>query len=86
MRRFTDTPFEAQLEVVATLAGRAIQASLAELRREDELTLAMRSSLRDGVRVEDLSDATGLTVAEIQRRASAELKILNDLPDLAGLS
>jgi hypothetical protein len=84
-KTFSDSPFEAQLEVVSTLADRALEASRAELARIDELTLALRGSLKNGVTVDELSEATGLTPEEIKRRVDRELNVLDDVEVLAGM-
>ena len=75
---------QATLEVVATLRDRTIAARIAELRQDDELTLALRSSLRNGVDINSLSDASGLTVSEIQRRTERGLHLGEDLDTLSG--
>ena len=86
-RVFKDnSPFIGQLDVVATLAGSAIEASIAELRQRDKLTIALRSALRAGVDMDSLSNASGLTPAEIRRRVSAALFVEDDLDELAGIS
>lgn len=85
MQQFTDSPFEGQLDVVATLTGDMLSASLDELRKEDELTVALRSFLRDGVSIDDLSAASGLLPSEIRRRCEGELHLGEDLETLAGL-
>jgi hypothetical protein len=85
MSQFKHSPFEGSLDIVATLRDSAIQASLAELRERDRLTIALRQMLRQGVRIEDLSDASGLTVAEIRRRVDGELALTEDIDALAGL-
>jgi hypothetical protein len=85
-RVFKDSsPFEGQLNVVATLAGDVIQASISELRQRDKLTIALRSALRMGVSIDELSDSSGLTVAEIRRRIASELMIEDDTDELAGI-
>lgn len=84
MARFADSPFAPQLEVVEMLSERQMKASLDELRKADELTLALRGYLREGVKIDELSEATGLTVKEIRRRVDAELNILSDVDELAG--
>ncbi len=84
MKRFTDSPFEAQLEVVATIADRHVEDALKRLRDEDEMTLALRQSLREGVDINDLSDATGLPVGEIKRRTQGSLHVLTDVAELTG--
>ena len=87
MTRFADSPFETQLEVVATLADQAFQATIEELRKYDELTVALRGMLKNGVSIDELSEATGLPPAEIRRRTSGSLKLLgdNDVNSLAGI-
>lgn len=78
-------PFPGQLDVVATIAGDAIKASIAELRHRDRLTIALRAALRAGASIDELSDASGLTPREIRRRVDAALLIENDLDELAGV-
>ena len=76
-------PFVGQLDVVATLAGDAIKASIAELRQRDRLTIALRAALREGVSVEELSAASGLPPREVRRRVAAALFIEDDLDELS---
>ena len=85
MTQFEHSPFEASLDIVATLRDSAIKASLAELRERDRLTIALRQMLSQGVSIDDLSDASGLTVAEIRRRVDGELMFHEDIDQLAGL-
>jgi hypothetical protein len=86
-RVFTDkTPFDGELDVVATLAGEAIKASIVELRQRDRLTIGLRSALRAGVSIDELSEACGLTPAEIRKRVDADLIIEDDLDELAGIA
>jgi hypothetical protein len=70
--------------VLTELSGRAIRDSVKLLRSEDRLTIAMRQALRNGVRIDDLSEMTGLTPSEIRRRTGRELAILEDLEALVG--
>lgn len=77
-------PFEAELEIVATLRDRAIQASLSELKRQDELTIALRQAVRNGQSVDNLSEASGLTTDEIRARMDRDLFLGEDLEMLAG--
>jgi len=81
----TNMPFDGQLDVVATLAGDAISASIAELRQRDKLTVALRTALRHGATLDELSAASGLTPSEIRRRVDAALLIDDDLDDLVGV-
>ena len=86
MSRFSNSPFEGHLEVIATLSSDAMNASLRELREQDRLTLALRQSLRDGVAIDDLSAASGLTPTEIRRRCERELRVEDELDSLAGIA
>ncbi len=85
MKHFADSPFDGHLEVIETLRDNVISASIVELRKRDEMTIALRQSLRMGVPIEDLSEASGLTCAEIQRQVDAELALGEDIDSLAGL-
>ena len=85
MTNFRDNPFSGALDVVATLRDRTIESRLADLRREDELTLALRESLANGVDINSLSDASGLTVSEIERRVGRELHFGEDMAALVGI-
>ena len=85
MNRFTDSPFEAELEVVATLADRAFNATIEELRKEDELTLALRGMLRNGVSIDELSEAKGLSTQEIRKRCARELNLMSEVDSLMGV-
>lgn len=85
MAQLRDNPFEGQLNVIATLSGRVIEARVDELRRDDELTMALRQMHKHGATLDELSEACGLTTAEIQRRMDSELLIESDLDALAGL-
>lgn len=86
MARFPHSPFDGQLEVVTSLGERVIEARVAELRSQDELTKALRSALRSGVDINDLSEASGLTVADIRRSVSRELHLGENLDALVGIS
>jgi hypothetical protein len=72
MTQFSDNPFEEQLELVATIAGRAIDASLAERQIQNELTEILRQAIANGIDINELSNATGLTPEGIQRRIEAD--------------
>ena len=80
------SPLDGRLDVVATLAGDQIKASIAELRQRDKLTIGLREALRAGVPIDELSNVSGLPVAEIRRRTEARLVIEDDLDELAGIS
>lgn len=86
MKLIHDTsPFDGSLDVVASLSDRLVHASIEELKRRDDLTIALRSLLRDGASIDDLSAACGLTCAEIRRRVEGELHLGEDLAELSGL-
>lgn len=74
----------AELGTITALRERSVEASLGELRERDRMTLALRSALRQGIDINDLSEASGLTVQEIERRVGADLVVLSDLEALAG--
>jgi uncharacterized protein YerC len=84
MTQFRDNPFSSALDVVATLRDRQIEARIAELKREDEMTVALRQMLRNGADINSLSDASGLTVKEIERQIERELHFGEDMATLAG--
>ena len=73
------------LDVVATLRDRQIESAIADLRRQDDVTLALRSALKNGVDINSLSEASGLTVAEIRKRVDRELNIGEDTASIVGL-
>lgn len=85
MADFRNSPFSGALEMVATLRDRSIQASIAELKSRDEMTIALRTALRNGVDIHNLSEASGLTVAEIRSRVESDLLFGDDMASLAGL-
>ena len=78
------TSIDINREVLTSLSDRAIRDSVELLRTEDRLTIAMRQALRNGVRIDDLSEMTGLTPSEIRRRTSRDLAVLEDLEVLVG--
>lgn len=84
MNQFRNSPFSGALEMVATMRDRSIQASIAELKQHDELTIALRTALRNGVDINDLSEASGLSVAEIRSRVERDLLLGEDMTQLAG--
>lgn len=86
VRKHTDTPFRGHLEVVATLSGRAIEASLVEMKAHDELTVALRTALRNGVGIDELSAESGLAPREIRRRVSRDLALGEDIASFSGIS
>jgi hypothetical protein len=85
MADFRNSPFSGTLEMVATLRDRSIQASIAELHQRDELTVALRTALRNGVDINELSDASGLTVESIRSRVKGELTFGQDMAEIAGI-
>jgi hypothetical protein len=85
MNRSTDSVFSGELEIVTTLSNQAIQSSLADLRSRDQLTIALRQSLRQGVEIDQLSAASGLATKDIRARVEGELAFGEDLDTLAGI-
>lgn len=85
MTRFSNSPFQGELDVVATLADDAYEATLVEARKRDELTKVLRSALKRGVTIDELSEASSLPVEEIRRRCERELVFGDDLEAVAGL-
>lgn len=77
--------YESGFPVIAALSRRMIEASIRELQERDRLTIALRTALRDGADINDLSEASGLTTDEIRARASRELHVLSDLELTAGM-
>lgn len=84
-RNFSNNPFSGHLEVVATLRDRAIRATMNELARHDELTIAMSDLLKQGVDINDLSEASGIPPDQIERRTVRGLALGEDLDALAGI-
>lgn len=84
MQKRFDNTHAPTLEVIETLRDGQIQASIAELRERDRVTVALRAALRTGVPIEDLSEASGLTCTEIRRRVDGELHLGEDLDSLVG--
>lgn len=74
------------LHVVASIRDGVIQATIAELREQDRLTLALRSALKIGISIDDLSEASGLTPAEIRRRTERTVALDEDLDALTGVT
>lgn len=69
--KFTDSPFEAQLSVVATIKDRMIDANTQAIREDESMTVALRQAVAAGVSISDLSNRSGLPPAEIERRLVA---------------
>ena len=80
--QFNTSPFEAQLDVVATLRDDEIKASIAQMRSHDALLVAVRQALKSGVSIDDVSEASGLSPQAITARLS---EVDEDLASLAGL-
>jgi hypothetical protein len=85
MADFRNSPFSGTLDVVATLRDRQIESAVEDLRRQDEVTVALRASLRNGVDINSLSEASGLTIREILARIERPLYLGEDTASLAGL-
>lgn len=69
---------------IAALSQRVIHASIRELTEQDRLTIALRTAIRSGANINDLSEASGLTPAEIRLRMGRELNVISELEMLAG--
>jgi hypothetical protein len=70
MNKFEDNPFDGELEVIATLRDRAIEASINHVQVRDELFSALEYGLKTGISIDALSDASGLTTEQIRGIAS----------------
>lgn len=66
MNKFEDNPFDGELEVIATLRDRAIEAAAVQQTYRDDLIAALEFGLSQGISVDALSDASGLTTDEIR--------------------
>lgn len=66
MNKFEDNPFDGELEVIATLRDRAIEAAAVQQSYRDDLIAALEFGLSQGISVDALSDASGLTTDEIR--------------------
>lgn len=84
MINLRDNPFSDALVVVATLRDRQIEASVETLKREDDLTIALREMLRNGVDINSLSEASGVPVEKIRARVDRDLNLGEDMASLAG--
>ena len=85
MAHLSDNPLTNHLDVVATLRDRQIEARIVELKREDEMTKALRDLLASGVDINALSEASGMPVDQIRKQIERELHFGEDLDALAGL-
>ena len=70
MNKFEDNPFDGELEVIATLRDRAIEASINHVQVRDQLFSALEYGLKTGISIDALSDASGLTTEQIRGIAS----------------
>lgn len=66
MNKFEDNPFDGELEVIATLRDRAIEAAAAQEVTRDDLIAALQYGLSQGISIDALSDASGLTPDQIR--------------------
>lgn len=82
MKTYTDP----QLEVVSALRDEAINASIQEIAKRDRLTQALAASVRNGVSIDNLSEASGLTCEEIRRRIGQGSLLGEDMDALVGLT
>lgn len=66
MNKFEDNPFDGELEVIATLRDRAIQAAAEQQHTRDDLITALQLGLEQGISVDALSSASGFTPEQIR--------------------
>lgn len=66
MNKFEDNPFDGELEVIATLRDRAIEAAALQQTYRDDLIAALEFGLSQGISIDALSDASGLTPDQIR--------------------
>jgi hypothetical protein len=71
----TYSPHSNTLNIVKSLRDGEIQASVESLRKRDKLTQGLRSSLKAGIPMSDLVEATGLSPTEIRQRVESPLHI-----------
>jgi AraC-like DNA-binding protein len=83
--RIPEDSYTPTLDIVAEISAGAIRASIAELREQDRLTVALRAALRAGISIDELSNESGLSPREIRRRCEGELFLGEDLETLAGI-
>lgn len=65
--RFSDSPFEGQLEVIATLSEEATVATMQEQIKWQNLMQALREMLDQGIAIDELSNASGLSPDQIRK-------------------
>ena len=69
---YSNSPFEAQLDFVATTRDQAILASIANpLTSLDALFAVVKAALDAGVSIDDVSEASGLSPQAIRDRLNA---------------
>lgn len=66
MNKFEDNPFDGELEVIATLRDRAIQAAAQQEMTRDDLIAALQYGLSQGISLDELSAASGFTPDQIR--------------------
>lgn len=66
MNRFDTNPFEAELQIVATMRDKVILASIAQAEIDSEFKEMVRAAARSGIDIDSLSDASGLTPDQIR--------------------
>ncbi len=65
-----------ELEMVATLSDKANEASIEMLKRHDALTAELRRLARNGISIDAMSEATGLSPEDIKRRTDSDRTML----------
>lgn len=67
---------EDQLELVATLSTAANSASIEMLKAHDNLSAELRRLAREGVSIDAMSEASGLSPEEIRKRTDSDRTML----------
>lgn len=81
MRRDNYNPV---LQIIADQRDAEIRASILELREQDKMAVALRAAIKAGIRIEDLSEASGLSCDQIRRRLNSKVQLDGDLNQLLG--
>lgn len=67
VEKFVDSPFEGELEIIATLRDQAVMKAIALSDAHEELRVAVRSAAASGVNIDALSDASGVSPDKIRQ-------------------
>lgn len=66
MNKFEGNPFDGELEVIATLRDRAIEAAAVQENTREDLIAALQYGIAQGIDIDALSSASGLTPDQIR--------------------